>query len=181
MGAEVELSGARAISPTASRVSECRQDECQQDAPISRVEPRASVPRRDIANRDDLAMLLTDFYGRAFGDDLLGPVFVDIAQMDLAAHLPVICDFWETVLFHGAQYRRNALVPHLRLHATAHLTPAHFDRWLMLWLATVDDRHLGPTAERAKLQATRIAGSMSRRITGLPREGAVPIVSTTRV
>lgn len=175
------MSGARAISPTASRVSECRQDECQQDAPISRVEPRASVPRRDIANRDDLAMLLTDFYGRAFGDDLLGPVFVDIAQMDLAAHLPVICDFWETVLFHGAQYRRNALVPHLRLHATAHLTPAHFDRWLMLWLATVDDRHLGPTAERAKLQATRIAGSMSRRITGLPREGAVPIVSTTRV
>lgn len=139
------------------------------------------MPRRDIANRDDIDMLLTDFYRRAFGDDLLGPVFVDVAQMDLAAHLPVIGDFWQTVLFHGGQYRRNALLPHIRLHALAHLTPDHFDRWLTLWIATVDDRHVGPRADLAKLQATRIAGSMSRRITGLPREVAVRIVSTTRV
>lgn len=125
-----------------------------------------TTPRRDITGRDDIVKLLTNFYGRAFGDDLLGPVFVDIARMDLAEHLPVICDFWETALFGSGQYRRNALQPHLRLHTKAHLTPAHFDRWLILWHTTVDHRHVGGKAELAKLQATRIAGSMSRRIVG---------------
>jgi hemoglobin len=122
--------------------------------------------RGDITDRDDVAALLTDFYGRAFGDDLLGPVFVDIARMDLAEHLPVMCDFWQSVLFRSGQYRRNALQPHLRLHGKARLTPDHFDRWLALWYATVDDRHAGAKAELAKLQASRIAGAMSRRITG---------------
>jgi hemoglobin len=122
--------------------------------------------RSDIRCRTDIAELLTDFYGRAFHDDLLRPVFVDVAEMDLGAHLPVICDFWHTVLFHSGAYRRNALRPHLRLHAAARLEPAHFERWLRLWCDTIDDRHVGPNADLAKLQATRIAHSMCRRITG---------------
>lgn len=127
---------------------------------------RNDRPSGDIATRADIAALLRDFYGRAFRDDLLGPVFVDIAHMDLEAHLPVMCDFWATVLFRAGAYRGNALHPHQRLHALTALMPAHFARWLTLWQATVDDRHSGPKAEQAKLQATRIAGAMSRRITG---------------
>jgi len=120
----------------------------------------------DIGDRAAIAELLTDFYGRAFRDELLGPVFVDVARMNLADHLPVMCDFWETVLFRSGGYRRNAFHPHRQLHARANLTPAHFARWLQLWCATVDDRHAGPKADLAKLQATRIAASMCRRITG---------------
>lgn len=119
----------------------------------------------DITGRSDIRALLRAFYGRAFRDELLGPVFVDVARMDLEAHLPVICDFWETVLFRTGGYRRNALAPHQRLHARAGLTPAHFARWLALWCDTVDDRHAGPKAELAKVQAHRMAGAMSRRIT----------------
>lgn len=121
--------------------------------------------RVDIAKRDDILELLRDFYGRAFRDELLGPVFVDVADMDLDAHLPVIADFWDTVLFHSGSYRRNALAPHQRLHALVPLTPAHFAQWLALWTSTVDDRHAGPKAELAKLQGRRIAGAMSRRLT----------------
>ncbi|MGH8862866.1 MAG: group III truncated hemoglobin [Jatrophihabitantaceae bacterium] len=115
---------------------------------------------------DDIVALLRDFYGRAFHDELLGPIFVDVARMDLEAHLPVMCDFWQTVLFRAGSYRRNALHPHQRLHAHANLTPDHFARWLALWQATVDDRHAGPKAELAKLQSARIAAAMSRRIIG---------------
>jgi hemoglobin len=42
----------------------------------------------------------------------------------------------------------------------------HFGRWLTLWEATVDERYQGPVAERAKLQAARIAKSMHRRLAG---------------
>jgi hemoglobin len=135
---------------------------------IPRTDDGSSAELRDIAGREDIAALLTDFYGRAFDDDLLGPVFVDVARMSLAEHLPVMCDFWQTVLFRSGQYRANALAPHLRLHRKAHLSPAHFDRWLTLWHTTVDERHAGARADLAKLQASRIAGAMSRRITGPP-------------
>ncbi len=132
---------------------------------VSCKSPGHAAADRDISPAD-LPALLRDFYGRAFTDDLLGPVFVDVARMDLDAHLPTIRDFWQTVLFRTGDYRRNAFVPHQRLHAAAGLTPEHFARWLQLWIGTVDDRHAGPKAEFAKLQASRIAGSMSRRITG---------------
>ena len=33
------------------------------------------------------------------------------AEPDLSAHLPVMCDFWETVLLRAGRYRRNALRP----------------------------------------------------------------------
>lgn len=132
---------------------------------------RALVPavaaRADISGRTDITALLSDFYSRCFDDELLGPVFVDIAQLDLAAHLPTMCDFWETVLFRTGAYGGNALKPHQRLDERAHLRPGHFDRWLALWCATVDDRHAGEKADAAKLQATRIAGAMCRRITGV--------------
>ena len=133
--------------------------------------------RTDIATCDDVAALLRDFYGRAFVDGLLGPVFVDVARMDLEAHLPVMCDFWMTALFRTGEYRRNAFVPHAQLHALAHLTPAHFARWLELWRQTVADRHSGPHADHAVVQAMRIANSMSRRLTGTTPADAAPAES----
>lgn len=134
---------------------------------------------RDILDRDDIATLVTVFYRRAFADELLGPVFVDIARMDLPAHLPIMCDFWETVLLRTGSYHRNALRPHLALNAKVELTPDHFARWLALWSATVDERHHGPTAELAKVQATRIAGSIGRRLRGQPASELVTITATS--
>jgi hemoglobin len=122
--------------------------------------------RRDLADRDDIAELVTTFYMRAFADELLGPIFVDVAHMDLDHHLPIMCDFWQTVLFNAGLYRRNALQLHYVLHARHPLDERHFERWLSLWTKTVDDLYAGPVAERAKLQATRIAGSIHRRLEG---------------
>jgi hemoglobin len=125
-------------------------------------------PSRDITDREDIADLVTAFYRRAFADDILGPIFLDIAQMDLPAHLPVMCDFWETVLLRAGLYHRNALAPHLDLNTKIELIPAHFDRWLNLWTATIDERYTGERAELAKVQATHIAGSLSRRLRRQP-------------
>lgn len=130
---------------------------------------------RDVESRADIHLFVTDFYRRAFADALLGPIFVDIAKMDLARHMPIMCDFWETVLFRAGLYRRNALAIHSMLHAKVALEQEHFDRWLALWISTIDDHHAGPKAELAKLQATRIAGSIHRRLHGLPASEFVTI------
>lgn len=135
-------------------------------------------PARDIAGREDIAALVTEFYRRAFADPLLAPIFVDIAHLDLAAHMPIMCDFWETVLFQTGAYHRDALRLHAALDAREPLTPRHFARWLELWTGTVDDLYQGEHAERAKLQAIRIAGSIGRRLAGEPVSDLVTISRT---
>jgi len=46
------------------------------------------------------------------------------------------------------------------------LSGRHFIRWLTTWNNTVDEMYCGPIAERAKVQAARIAWAMHRRLTG---------------
>lgn len=132
---------------------------------------------RDIRDRADVAQLVESFYRRAFADPLIGPIFTDVAHMDLEHHLPIMCDFWETVLFRAGSYRRNAFAMHVALDAKTRLGAAEFDRWLELWVANVDAQFAGESAERAKIQARRIAGSIGRRLSG--RSGsALETVST---
>jgi len=121
---------------------------------------------KDLENREDVEELVSAFYREAFADPLIGPVFTEVAHMDLAHHLPIMCDFWETVLWGAGLYHRNALQLHVVLNARHPLSAEHFDRWLSLWSQTLDARFAGPIAERARLQATRIAGSMERRLAG---------------
>jgi hemoglobin len=135
------------------------------------------MPTRDLAGRDDIMAVVTEFYRRAFADALLGPIFRDVARIDLAVHLPVMADFWNTVLFRAGTYRRNVLRVHLMLHERVPLTSAHFTRWSELWSHTVDDLFVGLKAEMAKSQAERIAGSMLRR---LHQEDASELVTIRR-
>jgi len=125
-----------------------------------------TAARSDVANRADIDALVAEFYRRASADEHLGPIFVDVARVDLSAHLPVMGDFWETVLLRAGRYHRNALRPHVALAAQVELTDAHFARWLELWTATINERHAGTRAHLAKTQATRIAGSIRRRLHG---------------
>ena len=121
---------------------------------------------RDIEGADDIVTLLRDFYGLCFTDDLLGPIFVDVAQLDLEAHLPVMVDFWMTVLFRTGAYKRNLLKVHTDLHERAPLTNEHLDRWLLLWTQTTRDLFAGGITEMAITQAQRITWSLARRLNG---------------
>lgn len=123
---------------------------------------------QDIATRQDILTLVETFYTKAFHDDLIGHIFTDVVHMDLAAHMPIMADFWQTVLFKAGLYKRNALKIHFDIHAKEPLTLEHFNRWLQLWTRTVDELFAGEKAELAKVQAHQIAGSLSRRVTGRP-------------
>ena len=52
--------------------------------------------------------------------------------------------------------------PHRQLDARHPLYANHFARWLTLWNATLDEMYQGAVAERAKVQAGRIAKSHPR-------------------
>ncbi|MCL2514350.1 MAG: group III truncated hemoglobin [Microbacteriaceae bacterium] len=122
--------------------------------------------RPDLQDRADIERLVRTFYLTVFDDPLIGPIFTDVAHMDLDHHLPIMCDFWQTVLFRAGLYRRNALALHVALDAKHALTEADFARWLEIWATTVDALFAGEKAELAKVQAERIAGSIHRRLQG---------------
>jgi hemoglobin len=133
---------------------------------VSELAPSPCTSGLDLQTREDVEALLRRFYGRAFHDDLLAQPFADLCSHGLDEHLPVMCDFWETVLFRAGLYRRNALHVHRRLHHQTPLAAEHFVRWLTLWTSTIDQMYQGPIAEHAKTQAARIAAAMHRRLTG---------------
>ena len=121
----------------------------------------------DLASRADVEELLRRFYGRVFVDDVLAEPFIELRAKGLESHLAVMCDFWETVLFRAGLYHGSALVVHRRLHDRHPLSANHFVRWLQLWNAAIDEKYQGPVAERATIQAARIAKAMHRRLRGV--------------
>jgi len=135
----------------------------------------------DLADRDDVEMLLRHFYGRVFADDVLAEPFSELRGQGLESHLPVMCDFWETVLFRAGLYRGNALIVHRQLDLRHPLYARHFTRWLELWGATVDEMYDGPAATRAKVQAGRIANAMHRRLRGSGAGDIAGAVATPHV
>lgn len=126
-----------------------------------------SETHTDLVDRADVEALLRRFYGRVLSDDVLAEPFVGVRAIGLDAHLPKMCDFWETVLFRAGSYRGSALNAHRDVHHRTRLSADHFVRWLSVWHDTVDEMYHGPAAERAKVQAARIAWAMHRRLTGV--------------
>jgi hemoglobin len=119
--------------------------------------------KRDIENRDDIDRLMVGFYTAALADEKIGYIFKDVAKLDLKSHLPVIGDFWETILFQNgvyAKYGRTPLIVHGELSEKTRLLFDHFTRWLELFEAAVDGDFEGPNADFIKSRAHAIANRM---------------------
>lgn len=132
------------------------------------------APAHDIDDRADIERLVRAFYAKALTDTMIGYLFTDVAKLDLEAHVPVISDFWETVLFGTGGYSGGAFAVHQQLDAKSPLRGGHFERWITLWTQTVDELFAGPNAEQAKAHARRVARAFDRRLQGLPDEPVVP-------
>jgi hemoglobin len=134
---------------------------------------------RDIADRADCERLVRAFYGRALTDPMIGWIFVDVAKLDLEAHVPDITSFWETILLGARSYSGGAFRPHAALHAKTPLRAGHFERWLVLWRTTVDELFAGERAELAKAHAARVAHAFHGRLQTLPPAGDTPGLTVT--
>ncbi|MEO6587704.1 MAG: group III truncated hemoglobin [Pyrinomonadaceae bacterium] len=117
--------------------------------------------KKEIETREDLEKLLTEFYRIAPFDQQIGHHFDDT---DLDAHLPIIVDFWEKVLFGKPVYFSNPLLVHQILNAKAALTLSDFQRWVEIFTNTVDKFFTGEIADTAKLRARAIADSLHKNL-----------------
>jgi hemoglobin len=119
---------------------------------------------QDICNRKDLEHLMRAFYMTVIGDEVIGYLFTDVANIDLKRHLPIIVDFWETVVFGTQKYKGNPMTVHQHLHGKSPLRVEHFTRWMEVFCAAVDADFSGTAAEMVKARAQGIAAVMSAKL-----------------
>ena len=106
---------------------------------------------QQITRRDDIVLLVNSFYEKVKNDNLLSPLF---AQVDWPNHLPVMYNFWSSMLLGDQSYRSNPFQKHMGLAIGAE----HFARWLELFHHTVDENFTGEKADEVKERARSIAG-----------------------
>lgn len=129
--------------------------------------------RSDLRTRADIHDLVVTFYREVVFDDLLAPVFTEVAEVDWSVHLPRLVDYWCRVLLGQPGYSGVLLASHEHVHAIEPLRPEHFDRWLALWTTSIDQRWAGPIADQAMAHAVRIASVIAGRLGVCPWVGPV--------
>ncbi|MDB5253662.1 MAG: hypothetical protein JWP27_2831 [Flaviaesturariibacter sp.] len=118
----------------------------------------------DIQTRQDIEAVLTQFYTQAFADPSIGPFFTTVVPLDLDTHLPLIADFWESVVLGSRVYAKNVMEVHRQIHNIEPIRTDHLDRWVTLFTATVSKLFDGPKAELMKQRARSVATLMNMKL-----------------
>ena len=128
----------------------------------------------DLDSRSEIHDLVVGFYREVVFDDLLAPVFGEVAEVDWSAHIPKLIDYWCRVLLGEGGFAGFILAAHRHVHDVEPFRVEHFDRWYTLWAETIDGRWAGPIAARAKRHAARIGASLAHRLLDVDWHPAVP-------
>jgi hemoglobin len=120
--------------------------------------------KKDIENRQDIQLLIDAFYSKIRADDTIGYIFNDVAKVDWEHHLPIMYDFWESILFHKMAYKGNPMQVHKMLNQLVPLKAEHFERWKKLFFETIGENFDGETAELARQRAVSIATMIQLKI-----------------
>lgn len=120
----------------------------------------------DLSSRTDVHDLVVEFYREVAVDDVLGPIFGEVAEVDWAQHIPKLIDYWCRILFGDRSYAGSVTAAHRHLHNLEPIRPEHCDRWYLLWAQCVDARWAGPTAEHAKAHAAALMAGMAKHFFG---------------
>jgi hemoglobin len=132
--------------------------------------------RPDITTEADVKLLVDSFYDKVNQDALLAPVFNDHARVNWDKHLPVMYQFWSSILLGTASYAGQPFPK----HAFLPVDQSHFSQWLLLFYNTLTEHFQGPNAEEAKLRAANIARIFSQKIRLIQGQGGgIPVLPKT--
>ncbi len=121
--------------------------------------------KKDIETREDIYKLVKLFYIKLMKDELVKHFFVDFKNPNLLEeHLLILVSFWENILFYTNGYRKNAMLPHLKLNKTKPFKKEHFKAWLSAFNLSVDELFSGEKAHAIKSRALSIATVMEIKV-----------------
>ena len=115
---------------------------------------------QDISNIGDIKLLVNTFYEKVQHDDLIGPIFNQKMTGRWPEHLEKMYRFWQTILLEEHTYSGTPFPPHKHLP----VNQSHFDRWMEIFIVTVDNLFVGKLAEEAKVRAANMAYMFNYKI-----------------
>ncbi|MCB9186465.1 MAG: group III truncated hemoglobin [Flavobacteriales bacterium] len=127
--------------------------------------------KKDIADIEDIKLLVNRFYDSVREDELLGPIFNDVIKDRWPEHLEKMYRFWQTVLLEEHTYHGSPFPPHAKLP----VEKPHFERWINLFFATIDNHFDGELASEAKWRAQKMAEMFNYKIDYYRNSSATPI------
>ncbi len=77
--------------------------------------------------------LVKRFYAKVQTDVLLGPVFNETAKVNWEKHIPLLCQFWRSIMLKTGEYHGHAYKKHELLGQLTDLNRTHLERWLELF------------------------------------------------
>lgn len=120
--------------------------------------------KKDIENREDVEEILKAFYNTIFKDELIGYFFTTVVPLNLETHIPVITDFWESVIFSTHGYRKNVMEVHQHINQLSSIKKEHLERWVHVFSATINELFEGEKATLMKQRAKSIATLMDIKL-----------------
>lgn len=115
--------------------------------------------KKDIETREDILLIMTEFYKKLLADENINFFFNKITDVDkhLEHHLDILCTFWEQALFLKGGYSNNMFQIHKDVHDKSPFKKEHYDIWLDYLYDSIDDHFEGKSAEQMKTMALNMA------------------------
>ena len=120
---------------------------------------------QDVQTREDLHLIMRNFYVKLLNEPEINFIFTDVAKIDLEPHLVDLVNFWEQILFNKGSYQKNVLQIHLDINSKLNFTQTHFSIWLKYFNSSIDENFKGQNAENMKTRALSIATVMQIKMT----------------
>lgn len=120
--------------------------------------------KKDIESRKDVELLVDKFYEQVLKDEVIGFIFTEVSPISVETHMPIMYDFWASILLNSNTYKDNPMIKHFAINEKQPLEKAHFERWLSLWKTTLEKHFDGPTAKEAYNRAHQIAHLMEYKM-----------------
>jgi hemoglobin len=121
--------------------------------------------KKELSERKDIELLVNTFYDKVRKDPVIGHIFNHIIGDDWSHHLPVMYQFWETVILNKPGYVGNPVGKHIEVDRKIPLNESHYQRWLELWKDTVDSLFEGEKAEEIKKRAVLMMQLIDFKVT----------------
>lgn len=91
------------------------------------------VARVTALTKEHIRCLVNHFYQKVQQDELLGPVFNKVVRVNWDEHIPLLCQFWNSVMLKTNEYHGNAYQKHVELKKLTTLNEEQVQRWLFLF------------------------------------------------
>lgn len=120
--------------------------------------------KRLIKGREDIEFLVDEFYRKVKKDEIIGYIFNEVINFSWDVHIPIMVNFWDSILFDKGTYKGNVMMQHIELNKKSPLKPEHFEQWKKLFFETLDENFEGEKVEEAKKRADSMAALMMYKI-----------------